>query len=80
MLAKWVEPKDWELLSSFEQSIAQIFQDKVRSLPIQAKTLLASQGYGMLDVDSKLGGKGRSQLLQALVQFICGYHIRITGM
>ena len=74
MLTKWVEPKDWELLSSFEQSLNQITQDKGKNLPLQAKVLLASQGYGMIDVDSKLGGKGRSHLLQALVQFICGYH------
>lgn len=74
MLAKWIEPKDWELLSNFEQSLTQIAQDKAKNLPLQAKTLLASQGYGMIDVDSKLGGKGRSQLVQALVQFICGYH------
>lgn len=74
MLAKWVEPKDWELLLSFEQSLNQISQDEAKNLPLQAKSLLASQGYGMIDVDSKLGGRGRSPLVQALVQFICGYH------
>lgn len=74
MMARWVEPKDWELFSTFEQALTQIAQDKAKNLPLQVKSTLASQEYGMLDVDTKLGGKGRSQLVQAIVQFICGYH------
>ena len=74
MLAKWIEPKDWELLSNFEQSLNQISQDEAKNSPLQAKTLLASQGYGMMDVATQLGGKGRSPLFQALIQFLCGYH------
>lgn len=73
MLATWVQPKDWQLILSFERSLHEIAQDKSRRQPLQAKSLLASE-YGMLDVDRKFGGMGRSPLVQALVQFICGYH------
>lgn len=73
MLATWIQPKDWQLLSSLERSLHEIAQDKLRSQPLQAKSLLASE-YGMVDVERKLGGMGRSPLVQALIQFICGYH------
>lgn len=73
MLVTWVQPKDWQLLSIFERSLHEIAQDKSKHQPLQAKSLLASE-HGMLDVDRKLGGMGRSPLVQALVQFICGYH------
>lgn len=74
MLTEWVQAKDWRLLLSFEKSLNEICQDKSKQQPLQAKALLASQGYSMVDVASSLGGKGRSSLLQALIQFICGYH------
>lgn len=73
MLVTGVQLKDWQLLSSFERSISGIADDKLRSQPLQAKSLLASE-YGMVDVEKKLGGLGRSPLVQALIQFICGYH------
>lgn len=73
MLTTWVHPKDWQLLSSFERSLYEIARDKSRSQPLQAKYLLASK-YGMVDVERKLGGLNRSPLVQALIQFICGYH------
>jgi len=73
ILTTWVQPKDWQLLSNFERSFHEIAQDKSRRHPLQAKSLLASE-HGMLDVDRNLGGMGRSPLVQAFVQFICGYH------
>lgn len=73
LLAAWVQPKDWQLLLSFERSLHEIAQNKSKGQPLQTKTLLASE-YGMVDVERKLGGLGRSPLVQALIQFICGYH------
>ncbi|OGY54930.1 MAG: hypothetical protein A3A24_03325 [Candidatus Buchananbacteria bacterium RIFCSPLOWO2_01_FULL_46_12] len=73
MLVTWVQPKDWQLLSSFERSLSEISHDKSKGQPLQAKSLLASE-YGMVDVERKLGGLDRSPLVQALIQFICGYH------
>lgn len=74
MLASWIQSSDWQMLSDFERSLGEIAQDSAKNSPIQAKTLLASQGYGTVDVEKTLGGKGCSPLVQALMQFICGYH------
>lgn len=73
LLTTWVQPKDWQMLLSFERSLHEITQDKSNSQPLKAKSLLASK-YGMVDVERKLGGADRSPLVQALIQFICGYH------
>jgi alkylation response protein AidB-like acyl-CoA dehydrogenase len=74
MLAKWIQVKDWKLLLGFEQCLSEVAQDKSRNQLSQVKNLLASLGYGMVDVDSRIGGGGYSPLLQALIQFVCGYH------
>ena len=74
MLAEWVREEDWELLTNFERSLSEIAKDQTQSQPLQAKVSLASQGYAMVDVDGHRGGKGRSPILQALIQFVCGYH------
>ena len=73
MLSTWVEQKDWETLLQFEEALGKIDRERKHTL-LQVKAMMASSGYGMVDVDHKLGGKGRSPLLQALMQFICGYH------
>lgn len=41
---------------------------------LRAKARLAALGYGGIDVPSALGGLGRSNLAQMLVQFVAGYH------
>jgi alkylation response protein AidB-like acyl-CoA dehydrogenase len=74
MLAKWVQTKDWKLLLGFEQSLREVAQDKSSQQPLQVKASLASKGYAMVDIETRLGGKGCSPVLQALLQFICGYH------
>ena len=74
MLAKWVQTKDWKLLLVFEQSLREVAQNKSKQQPLQVKTSLASQGYAMVDVETRFGGRGRSPVFQALLQFVCGYH------
>lgn len=74
MIAKWITPEDLQLLSDFNQTLNELSQDTTTSSILCIKKKLASQGYSMLDINSEFGGKGRSPILQALVQFICGYH------
>jgi alkylation response protein AidB-like acyl-CoA dehydrogenase len=35
---------------------------------------LAADGYAMMSVPSRVGGSGRPAVLQALAQFVCGWH------
>ena len=74
MLSKWVRPKDWKLLEQFEHSLSEIIKGDPRSPPLKVKRSLATAGYGLIDIASESGGKQLSPLVQALVQFICGYH------
>lgn len=73
MVAKWVPSRDWEVLGKLEYALGNIAPDQ-KAVPQQVKTLLASQGFGTLDVDAERGGGGCSSIVQALAQFICGYH------
>lgn len=74
MLTTWISPNDRELLTKFDYALSSLSSDAVTNTPLKVKSILAAQGYGMIDVDYDLGGKGRSPILQALIQFICGYY------
>ena len=79
-LAGSLDSNDWDLLCRFERDLrgvlASVPRDAAHVLtdPLAVKRRLASLGYGGLDVPRSLGGEGRSPLLQALVQFVCGYY------
>jgi alkylation response protein AidB-like acyl-CoA dehydrogenase len=75
-----VTPADWMLVRNFESEVQEVLaaarRDDAFVLcdPLSVKRELARRGYGGLDIRVSDGGDGRSAILQALVQFVCGYH------
>lgn len=75
-----VSSADWDVAEQFRKDLETLLSGAYRDdngvltdvLGIKSK--LADLGYGALDVSAETSGRGASASLQAVVQFIAGYH------
>lgn len=75
-LSSAVSAADWGFLADFESALSQMGPTSLRKESSSLLTLkrnLAAEGYGGIDVPASIGGRGKSSLLQMLIQFLCGY-------
>ncbi len=76
-LPSTVSEADWVLLRDFESALCELAPGALRKEStslLALKTNLATKGYAGIDMPVSVGGRGRSSLLQMLVQFLCGYY------
>jgi alkylation response protein AidB-like acyl-CoA dehydrogenase len=76
-LSPVVSEADWAFLAEFESTLTTLSPKRLRkesSSLLALKVSLALSGYGGVDVPVEQEGRGRSSLLQMLIQFLCGYY------
>lgn len=71
---------NWLFLEEFEYDLRNILDENgemnngIYGNILLIKSFLSKKGYGNIDIDETDGGRGRSPLVQMLIQFICGYY------
>jgi hypothetical protein len=72
---------DWAALDGLDTQLGQLTARRPASDPptpasflLDVRRLLASAGYATLTLPVPHGGTGRPAVLQALAQFVCGWH------
>ena len=73
---------DWQALENLDRTVARLVaavptggdQTELAQWHLQVRRELAAHGYTTATVPESLGGGGRHRVVQALQQFVCGWH------